>query len=76
MEVTIMLPLTDQERLLVETHLYLVEKTIHNNITIHESIQGLGYDDLYQAGCEALCHAAQTYNSGSDASFATFAEDS
>lgn len=69
-----MLPLTDQGRCLVETHLYLVKKIIHYNITIQESIQGLGYDDLYQIGCEALCHAAQTYDSESNASFATFAK--
>ena len=69
-----MLPLNNQERLLVEEHLNLVEKTIYNNITINESIQGLGYDDLYQIGCEALCHAAQSYKNGNGASFATFAK--
>ncbi|MBR2037022.1 MAG: sigma-70 family RNA polymerase sigma factor [Lachnospiraceae bacterium] len=69
-----MLPLNNQERLLVEEHLNLVEKTIYNNITINESIQGMGYDDLYQIGCEALCHAAQSYKNGNGASFATFAK--
>lgn len=74
MEVTIMQPMTDQERLLVETHLYLVDKIIQYNITICESVQGLGCDDLYQIGCEALCHAAQSYKPERNASFATFAK--
>lgn len=69
-----MLPLTNQERILVEANLYLVKKIVHYNIHIHESIQGLGYDDLYQIGCEALCHAAQTYTPERNASFATFAK--
>ena len=65
--------LTNQERTLVETNLYLVKKVVHYNITVHESIQGLGYDDLYQIGCEALCRAAQTYKPKNNASFATYA---
>lgn len=69
-----MLPLNNQECHLIETHLYLIDKIICNDITINESIQGLGYDDLYQIGCEALCHAAQSYKEGRDASFATFAK--
>lgn len=69
-----MQPMTNQDCSLVESHMYLVNKIIHYNISIHESIQGLGYDDLYQIGCEALCHAAQTYNPESNASFATYAK--
>ena len=67
-----MQPLTNEERILVETNLYLVNKIVHYNIHIQESIQGLGYDDLYQVGCEALCHAAQTYSPDRNASFPTF----
>ena len=69
-----MQPLTNQECNLVETNLYLVKKIVYYNITVHESIQGLGYDDLYQIGCEALCYAAQSYKPESNASFATFAK--
>lgn len=69
-----MQPLTNEERTLVETNLYLVNKIVHYNIHIHESIQGLGYDDLYQIGCEALCHAAQAYSPEKNASFPTFAK--
>ena len=61
------------EKQLVEDHLYLVKSTILNMITINESIQGLGYDDLYQVGCEALCYAAINYNKDRAASFVTFA---
>ena len=43
-----MLTMTNQDCFLVETHLHLVQKIVHYNITIHESIQGLGYDDLYR----------------------------
>lgn len=69
-----MIPLTNQERILVETNLYLVKKIVLYNINIYESIQGLGYDDLYQIGCEALCHAAQSYSPARNASFATYAK--
>lgn len=69
-----MLPLNDQERLLVETHINLVDRIIYNTITINESIQGLGHDDLYQVGCEALCHAARHYEEDRNASFPTFAK--
>ena len=69
-----MQPLTNQERSLVEMNLNLVKKIVHYNINIHESIQGLGYEDLYQIGCEALCHAAQAYKPENEASFATFAK--
>lgn len=69
-----MLPLNNQERHLAEQHLYLVDKIIRHHITINESIQGLGYDDLYQVGCEALCHAAQSYKPESIATFPTFAK--
>lgn len=68
-----MLPLNNQERILVENNLHLVKKVVYYNITIYESIQGLGYDDLYQIGCEALCRAAQTYKPKNNASFATYA---
>ena len=62
-----------QETELVERHLYLVRDTVLGTVTINESVQGLGYDDLYQTACEALCHAAQKYREDGGASFPTFA---
>lgn len=62
-----------QERELVEKHLYLVRNTVLGTVSINESIQGLGFDDLYQIACEALCHAAQKYREDGGASFPTFA---
>ena len=62
-----------QERELAERHLYLVRDTVLGTMSLNESIQGFGYDDLYQTGCEALCHAAQKYRPEGGASFPTFA---
>lgn len=62
-----------QEQELVEKHLYLVRGTVLGTVSINETIQGLGFDDLYQIGCEALCHAAQKYREDGGAAFPTFA---
>jgi len=62
-----------QEKKLVEDHLYLVKNIVLATMSVNESIQGLGYDDLYQTGCEALCHAARHYRKDRGAAFATFA---
>lgn len=61
------------EQKLVEEHLYLIRPLILNLIHQNEDVQGLGYDDLYQTACEALCHAALKYQDCRGASFATFA---
>lgn len=63
-----------EEKKLVEDHLYLVRNIVLTTMFVNETIQGLGYDDLYQTGCEALCHAAQHYKIERGASFATFAD--
>lgn len=68
-----MAAMSRQETELVERHLYLVRDTVLGTVTINESVQGLGYDDLYQTACEALCHAAQKYREDGGASFPTFA---
>ena len=68
-----MAAMTRQERELAERHLYLVRDTVLGTMSLNESIQGFGYDDLYQTGCEALCHAAQKYRVEGGASFPTFA---
>lgn len=47
---------------------------VRATMSINESIQGLGYDDLFQTGCEALCHAALHYRADRGATFATFAD--
>lgn len=62
-----------RERELVEKHLYLVRGAVLGTVSINETIQGLGFDDLYQIGCEALCHAAQKYRTDGGAAFPTFA---
>lgn len=66
--------MNEQERKLVEEHLYLVKNIVLATMSINESVQGLGYDDLFQTGCEALCHAALHYKADRGAAFATFAD--
>ena len=54
-------PLTMKQQRLVEENLRLVHWTIRQYIDTNESVCGLGYDDLYQEGSLALCHAAATF---------------
>lgn len=63
-----------QETKLVEDYLYLVKNIVRATMSVNESIQGLGYDDLFQTGCEALCYAALHYSEDRGAAFATFAD--
>ena len=65
--------MTDEEKSLVIDNLDLVRNTIIGVISRNESVQGMGYDDLFQTGCEALCHAAMNYQAEKGASFRTFA---
>ncbi len=62
-----------KEKQLVEEHLDLVSAIIYSKGLVNEHIQGLGYDDLFQTGCEALCHAAMTYNEDKGTAFSTYA---
>ena len=64
-------PLTSREKQMVEGHLYLIPKIIFSTVRLNEAVQGLGFDDLYQEGCVALCRAAQTYTGR--AVFSTYA---
>lgn len=64
--------MTKREHLLIEEHLNCVHWTIHSYVTVNEAVCGLGYDDLYQEGCEALCRAAASYNE-EGAQFHTYA---
>lgn len=66
-----MRPLTDWEKQMVEDHLYLIPKMIFSTIRLNEAVQGLGFDDLYQEGCVALCRAAHTYTG--QVAFSTYA---
>lgn len=65
--------MNDEKRKLVEEHAWLVRIVILSSIRPNESVPGLEHDDLYQTGCEALCHAALCYDESRGASFATFA---
>jgi len=65
--------LSRTEQKLVEEHLYLIRPLVLNVVHLNENVQGLGYDDLYQTACEALCHAAMKYQDSRGASFPTFA---
>ena len=53
--------LDEEQRALVEQALPLVSWTIRRYISSNESVAGLGFDDLYQEGCAALCRAAAAY---------------
>jgi len=67
-------PLTREQRALVESHLSTVHWTLRRYIRINEHICGLGYDDLYQEGCVALCHAAASYDFREEVQFHSFAK--
>jgi DNA-directed RNA polymerase specialized sigma subunit len=54
--------LNSEQQALVSGHLRVVEDTIRYHIRANENVQGLGYDDLYQEGCVALCRASQASN--------------
>lgn len=54
--------LTSEQSELVSANLDVVKEVIYFHINVNELIDGLGYDDLYQIGCMALCRAAMTYN--------------
>ena len=64
--------LTQEQQLLVEQNLSLVDRAISRYIQTNECVCGLGYEDLYQEGCVALCRAAATYD-GVSAKFSTYA---
>ncbi len=66
-------PLNDEQRKLVEAHLYVVEASIRSAIIVNETIYGFEYDDLYQEGCLWLFKAAIHYCPEECAQFATFA---
>lgn len=64
--------LTPEQQALAEQNLSLVDKVIARYIHTNESVCGLGYEDLRQEGCLALCQAAATYD-GISAQFSTYA---
>ena len=68
-----MTPLTREQQALVEQNLDAVHWTIRRHIDVNEAVCGMGYDDLYQEGCEALCHAAASYDEQAGVQFSTYA---
>lgn len=58
--------LNPQQKHLVENHLPLVSQIIKEKIFYDQTIPGMEYHDLYQAGCLALCKAALHYDSQRD----------
>jgi len=64
--------LNHEQQALVAGHLDVVANILKYTIRANETVQGLGYDDLYQEGCVALCRAALTFNGS--AQFKTYAQ--
>lgn len=58
---------------LVEDHMNCVHWAIHKFISVNASVCGLEYDDLFQEGCIALCHAAETYDEQKNTQFHSYA---
>ena len=56
--------LTLEQQGMVEQNTALIHWIIRKYIDVNENVCGLGYDDLYQEGALALCHAAATYLPG------------
>ena len=57
---------------IITDNMDVVKWSIYYNIGVNEQIQGLGYEDLYQVGCLALCEAAETYDKSTK--FRTYAK--
>ena len=57
-----LIKLTHQQRELAERHVPMVREIVRKYIRCNESILGLGFDDLCQEGCVALCKAAARYD--------------
>lgn len=66
-------PLTASQQALVEENMQLVHWTLRRSIDVNENVCGMGYDDLFQEGCEALCHAAASYDAHAGVQFPTYA---
>ncbi len=62
--------INERNKIVLE-NLYVIDLVIRTKIDVKEHIQGLGYEDLYQTGCIALCKAAEAFESR--ASFRTYA---
>ncbi len=66
-------PLTSSQQALVEENLQLVHWTLRRSVDVNENVCGMGYDDLFQEGCEALCYAAVSYDAHAGTQFSTYA---
>ncbi len=67
------LQLNIEQQKIVEEHISVVHMVIRKCIMINESIEGMGYEDVFQIGCIGLCKAAVSYQMGETASFQTYA---
>ena len=72
-EVSIVRPLNDAQRRLVEENMDLVGQVIKECVHTLSAGSIYTYDDLYQIGCIGLCKAAQTDKPGNGAAFSTYA---
>lgn len=68
------IPLSAEQRNMVENNLQLVKRTIYKYITVNQTILGLDFDDLFQEGCIWLCKAAATFREDKGVKFETYAE--
>lgn len=68
------IPLSAEQRNMVENNLQLVKRTIYKYITVNQTILGLDFDDLFQEGCIWLCKAAATFREDEGVKFETYAE--
>lgn len=68
------IPLSAEQRNMVENNLQLVKRTIYKYITVNQTILGLDFDDLFQEGCIWLCKAAATFREHKGVKFETYAE--
>lgn len=65
--------LNENQRNMVEEHLYVIEQVIWKCFKANCEINGLSYDDLYQTGAIALCKAAMNYDVKVKSKFSTYA---
>lgn len=65
--------LNAEQRKMVEENMPVIQKVISKHVMLNESVDGMGYDDIYQIGSIGLCKAAMTYQNGGAAAFQTYA---
>ena len=66
--------LSNAQRKMVVDHIKIVEWLLKIQIHPQAGVEGLGYDDLFQVGCVALCEAALSYDINKKVKFGTYAQ--